>query len=36
MSDNETFWCRADVLETGESQDFLITVIVSSMFEIDS
>lgn len=32
MSDNETFWCRADVLETGESRDLPITVIVSSMF----
>ena len=31
MSDNDTFWCRADVLETGESRDFPITVIVSSM-----
>lgn len=30
MSDNDTFSCRADVLETGESRDFLITVIVSS------
>jgi hypothetical protein len=32
MSDNDTFWCRADVLETGESRDFPIDVIVSSMF----
>lgn len=32
MSDNETFWCRADVLETGESRDHSITVIVSSKF----
>jgi hypothetical protein len=30
MSDNDTFWCRADVLETGESSDFPITVIISS------
>jgi hypothetical protein len=30
MSDNDTFWCRADVLETGESRDFPITVIISS------
>jgi hypothetical protein len=30
MSDNETFWCRADVLETGESRDYPITVIISS------
>ncbi|UJR25993.1 hypothetical protein I4U23_007340 [Adineta vaga] len=29
MSDNETFWCRADVLETGESRDFPITVVIS-------
>jgi hypothetical protein len=36
MSDNETFWCRADVLETGESRDFPIIVIVSSIFQIDS
>jgi hypothetical protein len=36
MSDNATFSCRADVLETGESRDFVITVIVSSMFEIHS
>jgi hypothetical protein len=35
MSDNDTFWCRADVLETGESRDFPITVIVSSMSEIN-
>ncbi len=33
MSDNNTFWCRADVLETGESRDLPITVIVSSMFQ---
>lgn len=33
ISDNETFWCRADVLETGESRDYPITVIISS--EID-
>jgi hypothetical protein len=31
MSDNDTFWCRADVLETGESRDFPITVIISSI-----
>jgi len=30
MHDNDTFWCRADVLETGESSDFPITVIISS------
>lgn len=30
MSMNDTFWCRADVLETGESRDFSISVIVSS------
>jgi hypothetical protein len=35
LSDNDTFWCRADVLETGESRDFPISVIVSSMFEMD-
>ncbi|CAF1419129.1 unnamed protein product [Adineta ricciae] len=29
MSDNDTFWCRADVLETGESRDFPITVVIS-------
>ncbi|CAF3571045.1 unnamed protein product [Adineta steineri] len=29
MLDNDTFWCRADVLETGESRDFPIHVIVS-------
>jgi hypothetical protein len=29
MADNDTFWCRADVLETGESSDFPITVIIS-------
>lgn len=34
MSDNDTFSCRADVLETGESRDFVITVIVSSMFKM--
>ncbi len=31
MSDNDTLWCRADVLETGESRDFPITVIISSI-----
>ncbi|UJR22927.1 hypothetical protein I4U23_025955 [Adineta vaga] len=31
MSDNDTFWCRADVLETGESRDYPITVIVSKL-----
>ena len=36
MSDNDTFSCRADVLETGESRDFVISVIVSSMFEMYS
>lgn len=30
MADNETFICRADVLETGETRDFPITVIISS------
>lgn len=30
MSNNDTYWCRADVLETGESRDYPITVIVSS------
>ncbi|CAF1189962.1 unnamed protein product [Rotaria sordida] len=29
MSDNDIFWCRADVLETGESRDFPISVVVS-------
>ncbi|CAF1364445.1 unnamed protein product, partial [Didymodactylos carnosus] len=29
MADNDTFWCQADVLETGESRDFPITVIIS-------
>lgn len=31
MSDNDLFWCRGDVLETGESRDYPISVIVSSM-----
>lgn len=31
MYDNDTFCCRADVLETGETRDFPITVIISSM-----
>ncbi|CAF1614637.1 unnamed protein product, partial [Adineta ricciae] len=31
MSDNDTFWCRADVLETGESRDYPITVVVSKL-----
>lgn len=30
MSNNDTYWCRADVLETGESRDYPISVIVSS------
>jgi hypothetical protein len=34
MGDNDTFWCRADVLETGESSDFPITVIISSRINI--
>jgi hypothetical protein len=34
MGDNETFWCRADVLETGESRDFPITVIISSRMNL--
>ncbi|CAF2073220.1 unnamed protein product [Rotaria magnacalcarata] len=29
MSDNDIFWCRGDVLETGESRDYPISVIVS-------
>ncbi|CAF0836880.1 unnamed protein product [Rotaria sordida] len=29
MNDNDTFCCRADVLETGETRDFPITVIIS-------
>ncbi|CAF0794698.1 unnamed protein product, partial [Didymodactylos carnosus] len=29
MADNGTFWCRADVLETGESRDFEIIVVAS-------
>ena len=34
MSDNDTFWCRADVLETGESRDFPITVVISSKISL--
>lgn len=33
MSMNDTYWCRADVLETGESRDYSILVIVSSKIE---
>ncbi|CAF1495360.1 unnamed protein product, partial [Didymodactylos carnosus] len=29
VSDNDIFWCRADVFETGESRDFSIAVIIS-------
>ena len=36
MFDNDTFSCRADVLETGESQDYPITVIISSKFWIEN
>lgn len=27
--DNDTFWCQADVIETGESKDYPIEVVVA-------
>jgi len=30
--DNDTFWCQADVAETGESKDYQIQVIIARMF----
>jgi neural cell adhesion molecule len=31
-SDNDIFWCRADVIETGESKDYPIQVILARMY----
>lgn len=30
--DNDTFWCQADVIETGESKDYRIQVVLARMF----
>lgn len=35
LSNNDTYWCRADVLETGESRDYPIQLIVSSKWRLD-
>ena len=32
LADNDVFWCQADVLETGESKDYPIRVIIARMF----
>lgn len=29
LADNDVFWCQADVLETGESKDYPIQVIIA-------
>ncbi len=33
LADNDLFWCQADVLETGESRDYPIQVIIARMFD---
>jgi hypothetical protein len=33
LQDNDLFWCQADVLETGESRDYPIQVIIARMFD---
>jgi hypothetical protein len=33
LADNDLFWCQADVLETGESKDYPIQVIIARMFD---
>ncbi len=33
LADNDVFWCQADVLETGESRDYPIRVIIARMFD---
>lgn len=30
--DNDSFWCQADVIETGESKDYQIQVIIARRF----
>ena len=32
LADNDLFWCQADVLETGESKDYPIQVIIARKF----
>lgn len=32
LADNDVFWCQADVLETGESKDYPIQVIIARRF----
>jgi len=32
LADNDVFWCQADVLETGESRDIPIQVVIARMF----
>jgi hypothetical protein len=32
LIDNDIFWCQADVIETGESKDYQIEVILARMF----
>jgi hypothetical protein len=31
LADNDVFWCQADVLETGESKDYPIQVVIARM-----
>ncbi len=33
--DNDIFWCQADVIETGESKDYQIQVIIARRFLIE-
>jgi hypothetical protein len=35
LADNDLFWCQADVLETGESKDYAIQVIIARMLSKD-
>jgi Immunoglobulin domain len=39
QADNDVFWCQADVLETGESKDYPIQVVISRtstrLFQVD-
>ena len=32
--DNDVFWCQADVIETGESKDFPIQLVIAREFEM--
>lgn len=34
--DNDVFWCRADVIETGESKDFPIQLIIAREYLLEN